>query len=113
MEMNCQTCKYEIPFTSDTCIQCVTDWGKNGIRCNKWEPKEKEEKEMAVETKIYTHEKMVEALKKCGQSIIENAESIVGHEQYVREIRVTVSLNPTEAATINVDRDFYPEGIIK
>ena len=68
---------------------------------------------MAVETKIYTHEKMVDVLKKCGQSIIENAESIVGHEQYVREIRVTVSLNPTEVASINVDRDFYPEGIIK
>ena len=68
---------------------------------------------MAVETKIYTHEKMVEVLKKCGQSIIENAESIVGHEPYLKGVRVTVNLNPSEATTINVDRDFYPEGIVK
>lgn len=101
----CITCAHYYPLHNNYCAHC----NKN----SNYEPKEEEETEMAVETKIYTHEKMVEVLKKCGQSIIENAESIVGHEPYLREIRVTVRLNPTEAATINVDRDFYPEGIIK
>ena len=111
IRMGCYTCEHNTGHQPH-CIACIKAGEYVNYELSK-EIKEKEETEMAVETKIYTHEKMVEVLKKCGQSIIENAESIVGHESYLKEVRVTVHLNPSEAATINVDRDFYPEGIIK
>ena len=59
------------------------------------------------------HERLIEDLKAAGQSIIDNAESIIGSEKWLHQVRVMITLNPSEATMINVDRDFYPEGIIK
>ena len=58
------------------------------------------------------HERLIEDLKAAGQSIVDNAESIIGTERYLHQVRVTITLNPSEATMINVDRDFYPEGMI-
>ena len=55
------------------------------------------------------HEKWIKHVKACGQSIIDNAESIVGTEQYLSDITVSFSISPHEFSQINVDRNFYPE----
>lgn len=57
------------------------------------------------------HETWVEYIKLAGQTIVDNAESIVGSEKYLASLNVTVSLYPHEAPIINISRDFYPEGI--
>lgn len=53
----------------------------------------------------------VEQLKACAETIIKNAESIVGDEQYQGSISVLITLDPTERPRINIDRDIYPDKI--
>lgn len=55
------------------------------------------------------HQNWIEYLKACGQSIVDNAESIVGSEPYLSDVTVSIYLRPGEAPYINVDRTFYPE----
>lgn len=57
----------------------------------------------------HVHEEWVKFMKAAGQSIIDNAESIVGTEPFLANVTVTVYLCPHEVPRINVDRDFYPE----
>lgn len=56
-----------------------------------------------------TREELVEKIKQCGESIIKNAESIVGNEKFLTNLQVTIYVNSDEPIRINVDRDFYPE----
>lgn len=56
---------------------------------------------------------VVEQLKECGESIILNAESIVGSERYATDIIVTIKLSGGEAPVINIDRDFLPEKFVE
>lgn len=51
----------------------------------------------------------VEQLKACAETIIKNAESIVGDEQYQGRISVSITLDPTERPNIKIDRDIYPD----
>ena len=51
----------------------------------------------------------VEQLKTCAETIIKNAESIVGDEQYQGRISVSIMLDPTERPNIRIDRDIYPD----
>lgn len=51
----------------------------------------------------------IEYLKMCGESIIKNAESIVGTEAKLMDVTVTIHLNHAEIPTINIDRNFVPE----
>lgn len=53
-------------------------------------------------------QRCVDYLKACGQSVIENAESMVGYEPFLANVTVTININPCEAPTINVSRDLYP-----
>ena len=64
------------------------------------------------EAKLNYHERLIEDLKDAGKSIIDNAESVIGSEKWLHQVRVMITLNPSEATMINVDRDFYPEGMI-
>ena len=63
-------------------------------------------------TEMRTREKLVEEIKACGESIINNAESIVGGEQYLTDLTVTIYINFNEVTRINIDRNFAPEGVI-
>ena len=47
----------------------------------------------------------VKQLKTCAETIINNAESIIGDEQYQGNISVTIILDPTKHPNIRVDRD--------
>lgn len=51
----------------------------------------------------------VEELKACAETIIKNAESIVGDEQYQGRISVSITLDPTERPNIRIDRDIFPD----
>jgi hypothetical protein len=59
------------------------------------------------------YETWFEQMKQCAESISKNAESIVGDEQYLKSVTVTIYLEPGEQPTINVSRDFIPEGYMK
>lgn len=55
------------------------------------------------------NEKTVTELKMCAETIIKNARSIVGDEEYQGELRVIITINDNKVPTINIDRDIYPE----
>lgn len=50
----------------------------------------------------------VEQLKACAETIITNAESIVGDELYQGRITVSITLDSEERPYIRIDRDIYP-----
>ena len=59
----------------------------------------------------------VEAIKDCGQSLIDNAEEIAGDYEYETGVDITISLKPNEIAEIKVATTFIPktrkgEGIV-
>lgn len=107
----CITCAHYYPLHNMHCAHC----NKN----SNYEPKEKEETEMKIhveetkEPRMPYHERLINDLKAAGQSIIDNAESIIGSEKWLHQVLVMITLNSSEATMINVDRDFYPEGIIE
>lgn len=55
-------------------------------------------------------EKIIQNIKDCGQSLIDNAENIVNDYKYVKDITITCYVGERdEAPYINVDTEFYPE----
>lgn len=59
-------------------------------------------------------EEIIQNIKDCGQSIIDNAENIVGNYKYLGEITITCYPNKRdESAYIEVSNDFYPENYIE
>lgn len=56
-------------------------------------------------------EELIRQLKLCGASIVENAESIIGTEERLVGVTVTIDFGDQAIPTINVDREFVPEGL--
>ena len=54
---------------------------------------------------------MICDVKAVGQSIIDNAESIVGNEKYMSDIYITISYDLNKIPDINISRTFTPEQI--
>lgn len=52
---------------------------------------------------------LVNRLKECAETIIKNADSIIGKEKLVGGIKVSINLLPGEVPYVNVDKDIYPE----
>lgn len=66
---------------------------------------------MATEFNIWDNERKIRAIKKCGQSLIDNAESIIGNYKYSKGVIVTCYVDDLDAEPyINVSTEFYPEG---
>ena len=58
-------------------------------------------------------ETIIQNIKDCGQSLIDNAENIVGDYKYARGFTITCYADERdEAPHISVDVDFYPEHLI-
>lgn len=60
---------------------------------------------------MYTYEELLDQIKHCGQSIIDNAESILGNERYFTSVTVTFDIfrNTNFMPEIEVKRRFTPE----
>lgn len=55
------------------------------------------------------NKELIQKIKDCGQSLIDNAENIVNYK-YIRGLTITCYVDDrTEPPNINVDIDFYPE----
>ena len=52
---------------------------------------------------------LVNRLKECAETIIKNADSIIGKEKFVGGIKVSINLLPGEVPYVNIDKDIYPE----
>lgn len=58
-------------------------------------------------------EERVDHLKACAESIIKNARSIVGDEEFQQDLTVTIRLKHGEVPSVNIDRDILPERFMK
>lgn len=55
-------------------------------------------------------EKLIQNIKDCGQSLIDNAENIVGNYKYLGEVKIACfPSDRDEAVHIEVTNNFYPE----
>ena len=61
-----------------------------------------------------TKEELIQNIKDCGQSLIDNAENIVGNYKYLGNIIITCfPCDRDEVAHIEVTNEFLPEGYIE
>jgi hypothetical protein len=61
-----------------------------------------------------TDEQLIQNIKDCGQSLIDNAEKIVAGYKYREGITITCYVDEYDRAPyISVDTEFIPENIIK
>lgn len=56
-------------------------------------------------------EEMIRTIRDVGESLIKNAESIVGTEKYISDIRISfeVDAHPMGVPYVDVTKTFYPE----
>lgn len=60
------------------------------------------------------HEDLIRKVRAAGESLIKNAESIVGTEKYIADLRITVDIDATdEVPTIDISRSFIPERCVE
>ena len=63
---------------------------------------------------IFTREEIIENIKDCGQSLISNAEKIVGDYKYLTDVVITCYVNEKDNAPyISINTDFIPENFIE
>ena len=61
-----------------------------------------------------TREDIIQNIKDIGQSLIDNAEKIIGDYKFFRDITITCYANESdEAPYISVDTSFVPENFIE
>ena len=58
---------------------------------------------------VETRKDLIRQVRYIGESLIKNAESIVGTEEYLKDVYIYVMLGVDGAPTINVSRSFVPE----
>ena len=67
---------------------------------------------MYIENKNHNQE-MIDNLKHAAESLITNAESIIGTEKYLGPINISIDLNWREVPAITVSKEFAPEGFVE
>lgn len=61
-----------------------------------------------------TREDIIQNIKDCGQSLIDNAETIVGDYKFFRDVTITCYANERdESPYISIDTSFVPENFIE
>lgn len=60
---------------------------------------------------LYSRDELIQQIKNCGQSIIDNAESILGDERYFMRLNVSFDILrlKAEVSSIEIKREFTPE----
>jgi len=54
-------------------------------------------------------DKWIQAIKDCGQSLIENAKKIAGDYDFQRSVYISIDLTPGEVVVISVDTRYLPK----
>lgn len=57
-------------------------------------------------------QELARRIKEIGESLIKNAESIVGNEQYVKSIYISAKVSTSDDPVIELDKEFWPERFI-
>ena len=65
-----------------------------------------------VFTKDRDRELFIKRVKDIGESLIKNAESIVGSEEYIVSINIMANINLDEVPSINISKDILPENSV-
>lgn len=70
---------------------------------------------MSSQRNMKNRQELLDDIKKYGQSIIDNAESILGDERYFMDLKISfiVDRSLEKGLTINLERHFIPEGDIE
>ena len=70
---------------------------------------------MSQEKRLYSRNELINQIKHCGQSIIDNAESILGNERYFESITIIFDINRDKNCIpdIQIQRRFIPESEIE
>ena len=70
---------------------------------------------MPQEKHLYSRNELIKQIKNCGQSIIDNAESILGNERCFESITVIFDINRNRnwMPDIQIQRRFIPESEIE
>ena len=63
----------------------------------------------AMKTNPKTQEIWIEAIKDCGQSLIDNAEEIAGDYEFETGVDITISLKPQQFVEIKVATTYLPK----
>lgn len=65
--------------------------------------------------KLWTRNELIDLIKICGESIEKNADIILGDERYFTDLTVSFKICRIreEEPTININRNFIPEGIVE
>ena len=66
---------------------------------------------LTKERQMYTRKELVEQIKQCGQSIIDNADDILGNERYFSHLQVDFQIfrSTNQIPCIEITRAFIPE----
>lgn len=62
--------------------------------------------------KAFSREERIREMKECGQSIIDNAERIYGDYKYPQGMKIIIELDANKLPSIQVIKNFHPEGLI-
>lgn len=62
-----------------------------------------------MKAKENTREEGIRQVQSIGESLIQNAESIVGTEKYICNVCIRVEINPGTVPKIEISRTFFPE----
>ena len=54
-------------------------------------------------------DKWIQAIKDCGQSLIDNAEKIAGDYDFQRSVYISMDLTPGDVVEISVNSSYYPK----
>lgn len=59
-------------------------------------------------------QEIIQRIKDCGQYIIDNAETIIGDEKYIRELYLTCNfLDISEPPYVTITKDVIPDSFIE
>ena len=63
---------------------------------------------------LFTREQIIQNIKDCGQSLIDNAENMAGDYKFFRDITITCYVNESDGTPyVSIDTSFIPENFIK
>lgn len=69
---------------------------------------------METENKMSWREEVIQNIKDCGQSLVDNAENIANNYKYMNGLTITCYVDKTERHPyISVDTNFIPEKLIE